>query len=457
VSLVEGGEAVGGLPALVIERESSADGNDGGAAEGLCYELALEGLEFRGAHGRPRLFLVLRPDLAALSNDSAWARALASGAVPGSAGGDADGANDLAPAREAALRAGAPVWTRVDGRLLADLARGADAGAAFERLGLDTVRSLELSLGGRGGQLESRLRLALEPGERRGLFARLGASSAGWSGPLALLPADSFFVAGLAGGGGRGPAQVGRDLLELATSAVGLQALGGVWERLAGAPLLGELARAEGAGASGEQALVVVRPGPAAFPVAYPLVRGGDALRARLEALPASATAPEALAARPRQVDDASCWVLSRGGREQALMHQEGALLGAQSLVALQDWARARRRDAAAPAGAGLSALAAELETAASPSFGGAAGATGARRLAGFAHVRTTPLVEAVWPWVLMGLSLGGGGGAEGLESLPDAYELAEEIGDTTLLVFDCGDAVELTGRGLFGGLGVLF
>jgi hypothetical protein len=56
-----------------------------------------------------------------------------------------------------------------------------------------------------------------------------------------------------------------------------------------------------------------------------------------------------------------------------------------------------------------------------------------------------------VWPYAQLGLEWSGA--IEDLESLPDPQEIARMVGDTTIVVLDLGDALELHGRGLLGGL----
>jgi hypothetical protein len=71
--------------------------------------------------------------------------------------------------------------------------------------------------------------------------------------------------------------------------------------------------------------------------------------------------------------------------------------------------------------------------------------------LIAFLHVRSSALVELLWPYAQIGLEWSGA--VEDLESLPDPQGSRAWSATTTIVVLDLGDALELHGRGLLGGL----
>ena len=396
----------------------------GSAGAGEAWALELEG---------ERVFLALRPDLLALTNDSAWARAVAFGAARGRGT-----ETDLIDARLAALLSGQPVWGWFGARAMGALAGSEGELRAQTILGLDGLESLQLSLGGEGGQFVSRLRVDFDARGPRGLFDLVQPGAVPWSG-LDHVTGDTLLVLGLADG----PAAVARRAVDLIQSLDGATVELALDSFLTGARDVPVLAELMDSGAGGE-AVFFLRSGAAGLPTPYLVLPAEARLLERLAALDPAGEAAVEHRLKLQQLDGRPCWSIGSGMEGLALTHVGDTVIAAQSAFALKDYLRQLDREGERSPVGPLPALRGAIE----------ARSSNTRRLIGFAHVRVEPLAESVWPWLMLGLNASG---AEGLEDLPDAFEFAEEIGDTTLLLFEDDTGLELHGRGLFGGLGVLF
>ena len=71
-----------------------------------------------------------------------------------------------------------------------------------------------------------------------------------------------------------------------------------------------------------------------------------------------------------------------------------------------------------------------------------------------FLHVRSARIAEWAWPYARLALQLTGA--VEDPEDLPAGFEIAELMGDTTTVVYDLDEAIEVHGSGLLGGLALL-
>jgi hypothetical protein len=387
------------------------------------------------------VFVVVRSDLLAVtSSDTMVARLL--GEKYESHDDRYAVGTDFELARSEVIRSGESVWVWIDGTLLRRAAaeEGEDALDAMNVLGLDRLENIQVSVSGSDGQLSSRLRL--EKSGSDGLLGLLRARSSEWHG-LELLTSDSFGIAGLS----RSPSGLVTELAGMLAHIEDAEDVHTAVAMAQSAPLIGELLAP---GALGEETVVFARPGAAGIPMVYAAMPATGQLMNSLERLQEGASAfGGELSLRRKELEGSTCWMLTEGGGHGLAVTTQGdTLIASYSLLALQDYMRQRKRESAGERDALIASVRDQMRRA-QVATGNSPG-----DVAGFVHVRVEPLAEMVWPWMMMGMSMGG---VAGLEDLPDAVEIAEEIGDTTLILFELDDAIEVRGRGLFGGLGVLF
>jgi len=390
-------------------------------------------------------FAVLRDDLLAITNSAETMNRIleeASASAADSGGGARQVvSSDFHDARMRGMQRGDGLWAWIDGTALRRSAArdGAEAVRVLQLLGLDGVEHMELALAGSDGQLTSRLRV--EKRRSEGLLGLVRGRACEWN-EMGRLTADTIAVAGLT----RPPTDVLRELVHIAAQTEGGDGVGNAWAMAEDAPLLGDLLAP---GMLQGESLVFVRPGAAGIPMVYAALHASPELKRRLGALQEGGSAFDGEATlRIKDIGGQRAWMLGDGNYGLAVQGQGDTLIVSYSLLALQDYQRQRERERGEDRQVLIAGVRRALE-------GARAGADRpASELAGFLHVRVEPLAELGWPWLMMALSMSG---VEGLEDLPDAVEIAEEIGDTTLLLFESSDVLELRGRGLFGGLGVLF
>jgi hypothetical protein len=387
-------------------------------------------------------YIVLRDELIAVTNSEPMMRRVLGHAASSSTGGQRRAvSSEFHDARVGAMQRGDSLWAWIDGSAMrrSVAQEGPRAVQRFELLGLDGLENLQLALAGSEGQLTSRLRL--EKRRSEGLLGLFRGRAADWRG-LNELTADSIAVAGLT----RPPTEVLRELVHMVAQMEDTDDVAAAWSMAESSPLLGDLLTP---GMLHGESVVFVRPGAAGIPMVYATMQAGPELRQRLDRLQDGTPAFHGEATlRIKEIGGERAWMLGDGSYGLAVQSHGDTLLASYSLLALQDYQRQRQRERADDRQALIAGVRESMRQ--------ARAATGrpASEVAGFLHVRVEPLAEMAWPWIMMGLSMSG---VEGLEDLPDAVEIAEEIGDTTLILFESSNVLELRGRGLFGGLGVLF
>ena len=387
-------------------------------------------------------YIVLRDDLLSVTNSQHMMRRILGNAPSSSGAGERRTvSSQFHDARVNGMQRGDSVWVWVDGVAMRRAAaeEGEDALRMLGVLGLDGVENMQLALAGSDGQLTSRLRL--EKRRSDGLLGILRGRACEWNG-MNNLTADSIAVAGLT----RPPTEVMRELVHIVGQMEHADDVGAAWSMAESSPLLGDMLAP---GMLHGESVVFVRPGAAGIPMIYAAMQASPELKRRLDSLQDGTSAFHGEATlRVKEIGGERAWMLGDGNYGLAVQSHGDTLIASYSLLALQDYQRQRKREREGDRQALIAGVRESMRR--------ARAATGrpASEVAGFLHVRVEPLAEMAWPWIMMGLSMGG---VEGLEDLPDAVELAEEIGDTTLILFESSDVLELRGRGLFGGLGVLF
>jgi len=393
----------------------------------------------------PTGFLVVRPGRLAFVFERELAERLLAADPPrprAASGG-------LAAARAASRERGELVFVRITGRRLARASADPEARALLAVLGLGQLASVELGLGTRAGQLTSRLRVdPLQPRAPAPASQRARARApegVDWP-SLDALSTDTLAVLGLA----RSPWQAG-ELVAALEGSDGAKFLA----RLGRTPLFGAL-RAPGALA--DETLLFARAAGPGVPILYAATPATPAVDKAFEVLGRRGARDvplgQGLLLRPRPLADGEAWVLytEEGGRRRsvlALSRVDQTWVGSDVSAQLQSLLRQRGRErlsARAKAVLGLrAALAAQAADAGcEPSD-----------VVAFLHVHTPALAELLWPYAQLALQVTGA--VEDPEDLPDPLDVAELLGDTTLVVLDLGDALEVHGRGLLGGLVVVF
>jgi len=391
--------------------------------------------------------VVVRPGIMAMVSDRAMADRLLNGAVADdyATGSRRPVVTQFQMKRNDAMGQNNRAWLFVSGDLGAVKLEqeGEQERAAAEALGLDLMGDFEASLSTQNGQMLSRVRI-----EKRGPGGLLGLArgrAAEWK-HLKMLTADSLVVAGIP----QSPSVLIGDLTGLIAKAEATA--GGSDVAMVGAmmqqnPILSALSDR---GAFQDESVLFVRPGAAGIPMVYLAAGASPSLEQALADLAGYEVAGAMMSVRTKEIDGQPAWIVSTPdmGKQWglALMRRDEGVIASYSLLALQAYARQRSREHVEDRDALISGVRAQLAA------GLRSGASA--NVAGFCHVRVEPLAEWVWPMALMGLSMSG---VEGIEDLPDAVELAEQIGDTTLILYEFDDHIEMWGRGLLGGLGILF
>jgi hypothetical protein len=413
-------------------------------------QLAQEGPECRAAWSwqatgeLPPGFVVVRPGMVALTFERDLAERLLGAAAPEGGDGSADA---LARARSASRERGELVFARVSGERLARAGADPEARVILGALGLDGLVGIELGIGTRAGQLTSRVRLE-RPAAREGPApdALAGREPADWS-SLELITTDTLAVLGVA----RSPWATA----ELVAGLTGERSTSTFLERLGKAPLFGAL---RGTGALRSETLVFVRAYGPGVPMLYaatpatPVVdKAFDVLgRGQASDVPLG----KGLMMRRRPLSDGEAWILyseERGAPRSvfALTRAERSWVGSDVSAQLQSLLRQRGRERLAARAQAVrrlrQAIAEEV----------AAARSSPQAVVAFLHVRAAALAELLWPYAQLALQVTGA--VDDPEALPDPLDLAESLGDTTVVVLDLGDAVELRGCGLLGGLTVVF
>jgi hypothetical protein len=460
-TLREGASTV--LAGEVLSALEGASGPWAGAGIELL-ELARSGDETRAVWGwesggdLPAGYFVVRPGLAACTFERDLAELLSAEKAPEPA--ESSARERFEDARAASRERGELVWLRLSGEELERAGGDPQARAWLTALDLDDLAVLELGLTTAGGQIRSRLRI-----EPREMHARERAGESGdesedderesykantaWS-TLDVLPSDTIAALGLA----RSPRTLAALFADI-WGSLGDPSAGTLLARLAATPLFGRLAEP---GALAEETLLFARSGGPGLPQFYAAVPNTPALDKIFGSLAGRAerdlSLGQGLLLRQRPLMDGEAWVFYRGAPDAprsflALTRSAEVWVASDVSAQLQGLLRQRSRERLAVREEGVralrSAIAAEVAHAgASP-----------RQLAAFLHVRSGPLIEQAWPFAHLALQWFGA--VEDLESLPDPLEIAELIGDTTIVALELEGAVEIRGRGLLGGLALLF
>lgn len=393
--------------------------------------------------------VVVRPGLMAAVSDRGMANRLLGNASSGSAGGSGGRravVTQFQLKRSDSIATGDRAWLYVNGDLCAHECENGpeEQRAVMEALGIHRLGDFEAGIGAKHGQMVTRMRL--EKRGSGGLISLVRGRAATWKN-MRLLTADTLVVGGLP----QSPSVAIGDITNLINAAATAAGDGGELADL-GALIQANpvLASLSDRGAFTNETLLFVRPGAAGIPMVYLAAEATPALDHALSNLTEYEVSGGMLRVRTKQIDGQPAWMITtaESGKQWglAVMRRDGAVIGSYSLLALQDYARQRGREYVEERQALIESVHTQLTTSMRPGS--------ASNLAGFLHVRVEPLAEWVWPMALMGLSMSG---VAGLEDLPDAVELAEQIGDTTLLLYDFDDRVEVWGRGLLGGLGIIF
>jgi hypothetical protein len=408
--------------------------------ESECYAA----WSWQAAGELPPGFVVVRPGLVVLTFERDLAERLLQIEPPGSAEASSSA---LARARSVSRERGELVFARVTGERLARASADPEARAILGALGLEGLAGIELGVGTRAGQLTSRLRLE-RPAPRSAPLPDEDAARppADWS-SLDLLTTDTLAVLGIA----RSPWEVG----ELAARLTQDREASGFLQRLGRAPLFGALGAP---GALREETLVFVRASGPGVPMLYAATPATSAIDKGFQILGRRGATDvplgKGLLLRRRPIVDGEAWILyadERGSPRSvfALTRTEESWVGSDVSAQLQSLLRQRGRERLAARAEAVRRLRAAIaeEVAAAGSSPGA--------VVAFLHVRAAALTELLWPYAQLALQVTGA--LDDPEALPDPLELAESLGDTTVVVLDLGDALEVRGRGLLGGLTLVF
>lgn len=407
------------------------------------------------APGLPAGFLVVQPHFCAWTFDREGAKDLLRLGSPG----------DLDRPDHAATLSAARERSRARGELGFLLAQGAwiEASQVAALLGafdFGPLSALELGLRVEAGELASRVRLEraeppepseptepAEPGD-----PAPARTATPWAG-LALLPADTLAVVGLAAS----PWRTFRALLR-AAEELELGTDPGPWaERLEVLPFFAGLGAPE---ALAQETLFFARPRSApGLPMLYLTTPKSPWLAAQFAQLEerrlSEVPLGDGLLLRQKLLPGASrasAWVLAQGTEEErrsifSLARREESFVVSDLSAHLSDLWRALDRERPEDRGRAQAEVRRRLQAVLAQ-----AGA-GPESLVGFLHVRAGPLAELAWPYALLALQFTEA--VEDPEELPEPFELGELVGDTTSVVLDLGQAVEIHGRGLLGGLAV--
>jgi hypothetical protein len=390
----------------------------------------------------PAGYLVVRPGLIACTFERGIAERLAaeelSEAKPDAA------RQRFQAARESSRERGELVWLRLAGSELERAGSDPQAHAWLTALGLEGLASLELGLTTGEGQIRSRLRI--EPRERHVREDSSERKAPSWS-TLDVLPSDTLAVMGVA----RSPRAIAQGLGGIAGALGDSAAASSILAKLDATPLFGRLGER---GALADETLLFARSSGPGIPQFYAAIPSTPALEKAFGSLPGDGerefSLGHGLLLRQRRLVEGEAWVFFRGAPDAprsflALTRLENTWVGSDVSAQLQSLLRQRSRERLAVREESLravrNAIAAEVEQA----------GRSQQDLIAFLHVRSSALVELLWPYAQIGLEWSGA--VEDLESLPDPQEIARMVGDTTIVVLDLGDAIELHGRGLLGGL----
>lgn len=396
----------------------------------------------------PAGYLVVRPGLLACAFERDLAELLAAEAAP--APREDLQLERFRKARASSRERGELVWLRLGGEELARAGADPRARALLSALDLHEVGCIELGLATRSGQIGSRLRIEprerAHPSERE---ERAPAPSPSWS-SLEVLPGDTLAVLGIA----RSPRALA-EVLGGISGALGGSLPSSILAQLDATPLFGRLS---GKGALADETLLFARSAGPGMPLFYAAVPTTPAIEKTFGSLAGHGerelSLGQGLLVRQRQLTDNEAWVFFRGAPDAprsflALTRLGEAWVGSDVSAQLQSLQRQRERERLAVREEGLRRLRAAIADEVAQS------GHSTRDVVAFLHVRSSALVEMLWPYAQLGLQWTGA--VEDLETLPDPLELAERIGDTTIVVFDLDGALELRGRGLLGGLALLF
>ncbi len=338
---------------------------------------------------------------------------------------------------------------RVEGALIGD----SRLAALLDAFDFGPLAAAELGLRVDAGQIESRVRLVrAAPGDPAAPPA--ARTPTPWAG-LELIPADTLAVVGLS----TSPWRSFGTLAKLAEELDLFTDPGALAERLDALPFFAGLGAA---GALQQETLFFARPVPApGLPILYmatPQSEWLDSVFATLEEKRlAEVPLGAGLVLRQKTIaggSQAKAWVLLQADEERrrsilSLARLESSYVVSDLSAHLSDLRReldrersSKREEAQAEVRTSLAAVLADA-------------GVGPGALIGFLHVRTGPLAELCWPYVQLALQWSGA--VEDPESLPEAFEIGELLGDTTSVVLELGPAVEIHARGLLGGLAILF
>jgi hypothetical protein len=446
-SLRQGASSV--LAGEVLDALEDESGPWGGQVELL--ELARGETETRAVWGweaggdLPAGYLVVRPGLIACTFERGIAERLA--AEERSEEEPHASRQRFEAAREASRERGELVWLRLAGSELERAGSDPQAHAWLAALGLEGLASLELGITTGEGQIHSRLRI--EPRERHEREGDGERTPPSWS-TLEVLPSDTLAVMGIA----RSPRAIAQGLGDLAGALGDKAATGSILAKLDATPLFGRLGER---GALADETLLFARSSGPGIPQFYAAIPSTPALEKAFGSLPGDGerefSLGHGLLLRQRRLVEGEAWVFFRGAPDAprsflSLTREGNTWIGSDVSAQLQSLLRQRSRERLAVREESLRGVRNAI----------AAGVARAGRsqqdLIAFLHVRSSALVELVWPYAQVGLEWSGA--IEDLESLPDPQEIARMVGDTTIVVLDLGDALELHGRGLLGGLAFL-
>ncbi len=356
-------------------------------------------------------------------------------------------------ARRAALAAGQSLW--VWGHAPALTRRLAfdddDARSLLCALGLNDFGDVALGLGERDGQLVSWMELRREG--RSGLHGLVRAAPAAWR-SLGALTADTLLVLGMP----RSARDVANELTELALWADPdvYRDLRRHWRAMEDVPGLGA---ALAPGALGPEFVLFARPTLSPRPLVYLAAPLGPALAAELERHEAAADLADGdvhlEGGGATVVCDvhagASFWIARHDAFDHVAWTRVGDLLVlAEDARSMKAYLNARQRERLADREAAIASVWKGLQGC----FAGRGDDGAYERTGLFVHTRSGQVVERLWPLALLGLRMEIGAAADGL---PTAPEIAGEVGESTVVVLDRPGALEWRGRGLLGGLLLLF
>jgi hypothetical protein len=445
--VVSVGLAPGGSTALVDQVLAALEEDPASSKRPELVELARENAETRAAWRWPLAparasgFLVVRGGLAAWC----FQREVALQLLHAEPGKQSTAALALGPSRTQSRARSERILLRLQGGRLEDLTHDSDVSLMMAALGLDGLRSFELGLRIEQGELVSRLRFEGAGPAVEGAARDAQASATTWS-SLDVLPADALVVLGVR----QSPWALARGIAAF-LSATDHGAHSRIVERFAAVPFFAILAQP---GVLRDETLLFARPAGSVVPMVYlatPQTPGfSEPFRKIVARGDRDVLLGSELRLQRKSAAGLDAWVLFDDQPDKSrslfsLASFEDTWVLSDVSAHLHNLAQHRTRERLTVREENVAAVRAALLARVSAS------GHAPSRMSAFLHVRSTPIVEFAWPYAQMVLQYSGA--VEDPEDLPDAFEVGELLGDTTLVVFDLDGAVEVWGSGLLGGL----